>query len=42
MFDIKPGPLKGSECLMLRAPRAVRMFDVKCGPFEGSECLMLS
>ena len=40
MFDFGPGPLEGSECLMLVL--GVRMFNVNLGPPEGSECLMLS
>ena len=43
MFDVKPGPLEGSKCLMLSlGPFRVNMFDVKSGPLEGSKCLMPS
>ena len=41
MFDVKPGPWKGSECLMLSVGR-VRVSDGKPGPREGSERLMLN
>ena len=39
VFDVKPGPLEGSNGLMLSLGRGVNMFDVKPEP---SKCFMLS
>ena len=44
MFDVKPGPIEGSNRLICwsRATRGVRIFDVYLGPLERPEWLMLS
>ena len=43
MFDVKPGPLEGSECLMLSlGPGRVRRSDVKPWRLEGSERFMFN
>ena len=41
MFDVKPGPLEGSERLMLSLGRS-RGQNIKLGPLEGPKYLMLS